>query len=527
MSLTCRSFSGPATATLWRKLYNVKPLLRVLPPDIFVDQQEFALARIVQPADLERFKHYARFVQDLGTSWLPDETCLAALQLCFPAPLLPKLRHLSWVPGPSSLSFITMFLHPGITTLRLYMAGAPEAGRLLASSLVPRLPTLCPSIQVFEFHGHDDFAPVFTLFYSPSDATSRWNELRVLDLPYLHGSDIQCIASCSRLASLRIRGLPEDFPKCGMLIAQPAFVSLRTLELEPQAMHLATSFFESLQLALRLESLKVKCKEIKKACHWKALLLSIARTCDPDTLQRLTIKGYGKYTEDPEPDVPDWYLTALSFDVASHLLTFRNLTHLVLRSWGGFVFEDEHFDSLAQAFPDLQHLELLEEDESHRHEASIYALIPLARHCPRLHFLAMDFHADDYTYEEHETRGVCQRALTWLDVRYSAITSARVTAALLSAIFPRLACVSSEGYMPDREDMRGPDPDLVHTRRERKRKWAQVDRMLPMLRFVRAQVERDVRLRSVEGSTEGVITDQETSNPPLHDEEYDTDYSDV
>ena len=44
MALTCRSFTGPATATLWRKLYNVKPLLRVLPPDLFVDQQEFVSA---------------------------------------------------------------------------------------------------------------------------------------------------------------------------------------------------------------------------------------------------------------------------------------------------------------------------------------------------------------------------------------------------------------------------------------------------------------------------------------------------
>ncbi|KAI4519781.1 hypothetical protein K525DRAFT_286807 [Schizophyllum commune Loenen D] len=533
MALTCRSFTGPATATLWRKLYNVKPLLRVLPPDLFVDQQEFvsairqALARIVQPVDLERFEHYARFVQELHIKWLPDETCLAALQLCFPAPLLPKLRHLNWVPGTSSLSFIIMFLHPGITTLRLYTASAPEAGRLLASSLVPRLPILCPSIQKFGLRGHDDFAPVFTLFYSPSDVTSRWNELRVLDLPYLHGSDIQCIASCSQLASLRVRGLPEDFPYCGISIAQPAFESLRTLELEPQAMHLATSFFESLQPALRLNSLKVKCKEIKRACHWNALILSIARTCDPDTLRSLTIKEYGKYTEDPEPNVPDWYLTALSFDAASQLFIFRNLADLALRSWGGFVFEDEHFDSLARAFPNLQHSELLEDDESYRHEASIYALIPLDRHCPRLHFLTMDFHADEYTYEEHETRGVCQHALTCLDVRYSGITSARVTAALLSAIFPRLNCVSSEGDMPDREDLRGPEPDLACARRERKRKWAQVDRMLPMLRFVRAQVERDVRLRGLEGSSEGVITDQGNSNPPLRDEEYDTDYSDV
>lgn len=81
--------------------------------------------------------------------------------------------------------------------------------------------------------------------------------------------------------------------------------------------------------------------------------------------------------------------------------------------------------------------------------------------------------------------------------------------------------------MPDREDLRGPEPDLACARRERKRKWAQVDRMLPMLRFVRAQVERDVRLRGLEGSSEGVITDQGDSNPPMRDEEYDTDYSDI
>ncbi|KAL1688268.1 hypothetical protein GGG16DRAFT_127343 [Schizophyllum commune] len=463
MALTCRSFTGPATATLWRKLYNVKPLLRVLPPDPFVDQQEFvsairqALARIVHSADLERFELYARFVQELHISWLPDETCLAALQLCFPAPLLPKLRHLHWVPGTSSLSFIIMLLHPGITTLRFYMGIAPEAGRLLASSLVPRLPIL------------------------------------FLDLPYLHGSDIQCIASCSQLASLRIRGLPEDLPNCRISIAQPAFASLRTLQLEPQAMHLATSFFESLQPALRLNFLKVKCKEIKKACHWNALILSIARTCDPDTLRSLTIKEYGKCAEDPEPDVPDWYLTALSLDAASQLFVFRNLTDLVLRSWGG--------------------------PPSTRSSLSLDTA--------HLHFLTMDFHADEYTYEEHETRGVCQHALTCLDVRYSGITSARVTAALLSAIFPSLNCVSSEGDMPDREDLKGPEPDLACARRERKTKWAQVDRMLPMLRFVRAQVEQDVRLRGLEGSSEGVITDQGNSNPPLRDEEYDTDYSDV
>ena len=241
-------------------------------------------------------------------------------------------------------------------------------------------------------------------------------------------------------------------------------------------------------------------------------------------MRSLTIKEYGKYTEDPEPDVPDWYLTALAFDVASQLFVFRNLTDLILRSWGGFVFEDEHFDSLARAFPNLQHLELLEEDESYRHETSIYALIPLARHCPRLHFLTMDFHADEYTYEEHETRGITQRCLTHLNVCYSPISSARITAAFLSALFPNLETVESEGMEVVLSSIHV-DAEAAQRRRTKKMKWRQVARLLPMLRFVRAQERRDSYLRRRDGEAEMVEMDQ--ANPPLDEGDYNTDYSDL
>ncbi|KAI5887444.1 uncharacterized protein SCHCODRAFT_02552383 [Schizophyllum commune H4-8] len=521
LSATCRTFNGPATAALWSNLLSIKPLLRALPRDIFTDRDEFTLSKHIGPSDLVKLNFYARLVQELHVSWLPDTTCLAALQLSCTASFLPNLRSLHWYcVGAPALSFILMLVHPGVTTLEIDMA--LSSSHPLVSSLLPRLQSLCPDIRQFRLLD-DDWAPRFRTLGYATHVAPRWERLQILDVPYLDGSDLEHLAAISQLHKLCIRSLPDDFHRSRISIDQPAFASLRTLELRPQAMHLATSFLQAIQPMMRLKSLKISPKETKRVDHWDSLLTSISRSCDPNTLRSLSVCDSARYDEDDD----DLESTALSINVVQKLFVFRHLTALELDSWGGLSIDDEEFPALAQAFPDIEDLRLLSgQEDANRHDATIYAVASIAQFCPRLRVLHMDFDADAYIYEEHETRGIAQRSLTHMNVCYSPISSTRITAAFLSALFPNLDTIESEGI--EAVVRRTQDEEwTAQSRRAKKMKWRQVARLLPMLRFVRAQERRDSCLRRLEGEAEEVERDSNQHNQSLDADGYDTDYSDL
>ncbi|KAI5823841.1 hypothetical protein K523DRAFT_376653 [Schizophyllum commune Tattone D] len=513
LSAACRAFNGPATAALWSSLHGIKQLLRTLPPDNFADRDDFTLSKHIRPTDLVKFNFYARLVQELHVSWLPDTTCLAALQLSCTAPLLPNLRSLHWYcVGAPALSFILMLVHPGVARLEIVMA--LSSSHPLVSSFLPRLHSLCPDIRHFRLLD-DDWAPRFRSLGYTTHVAPRWERLRTLDVPYLDGSDSQHLAAAPQLLKLCVKSLPDDFHRSGVSIAQPAFTSLRALDLRPQAMHLATEFLQAVPSMMRLDCLKISPNETKKACHWEPLLMSISRSCDPSSLRTLSICDSGKYDEDDD----DLEYTALSIGAVEKLFVFRHLTALTLDSWGGFSIDDEEFPAFAQAFPDIEDLRLLAGlEDANRHDATIYAVASIAQFCSRLRVLHMDFDADAYIYEEHETRGFTQRCLTHLNVCYSPISSARITAAFLSALFPNLETVESEGIEVVLSSTQV-DAETAQSRRTKKMKWRQVARLLPMLRFVRAQERRD------NGEEEVVEMDQ--ANPPLDEGDYNTDYSDL
>ncbi|KAL1726949.1 hypothetical protein EV714DRAFT_286841 [Schizophyllum commune] len=392
------------------------------------------LSKHIRPTDLVKFNFYARLVQELHVSWLPDTT----------SPLLPNLRSLHWYcVGSPAFSFILMLVHPWVTRLEINMA---------LSSSHPL--SLCPDIRHFR-------SLEYTIHVAP-----RWERLQTLD----H------LAAAPQLLKLCVRSLPDDFHRSGISIAQPAFTSLRALELRPQAMHLATGFLQA--------RLKISPNETKKACHWEPLLTS---------LRTLSICDSGRYDEDDD----DLEYTALSLGAVEKLFVFRHLTALTLDSWGGFSIDDDEFPAFAQAFPDIEDLRLLAGlEDANRHDATIYAVASVAQFCPRLRVLHMDFDADAYIYEEHETRGITQRCLTHLNVSFlSALEGMEVV------------------------------PSSIHRRRTKKMKWRQVARLLPMLRFVRAQERRDSYLRRLDGEAEMVEMDQ--ANPPLDEGDYNTDYSDL
>ncbi|KAJ7140947.1 hypothetical protein C8R44DRAFT_531922, partial [Mycena epipterygia] len=97
------------------------------------------------------------------------------------------------------------------------------------------------------------------------------------------------------------------------------------------------------------------------------------------------------------------------------------------------------------AWPRIEKLDLAPGSQSARYvpQITLAGLIPLAQHCPRLASLAIVLNATDadpYS-KEKPGGGVCNRALVYLDVVESPLSSPGAVASFLSAIFPNLQSV--------------------------------------------------------------------------------------
>ncbi|TRM55540.1 hypothetical protein BD626DRAFT_468600 [Schizophyllum amplum] len=521
LARSCRTLYPQAVAALWKVLDSLRPLLRSLPADTFIRNKkkklEYAMARHICQEELTRFIFFASLVKELSLTWVPDKTCLDALHLSLPAPILPNLRVFEWRKARSdSLGYILLFLHSRIARLVIQTSYSAHNSNVL--TLLPRLRALCPAVQSFELSG----ALVLSLSHLRivSDAATRWENIQSLTVPHVDDTDLMRLATFPRLQELSIND-PSQHRILVSPISAPAFPSLCALSVRPQSMDYAINLLRAVPTTLQLHTFSAACYFTEKRDSWATLIVAVTQTCEWNTLCDITIRETCDYNEDDieaEDEDAEWPF-AIAFDTLVHLNVFSNLRHLSLECWGGFLVCDSELSDLARAWPLLETLSLVVARPGNRpYEATIHALVHVAQHCPVLNSLTLDFSARDLTYAEHDTRGIRQSSLTHLDVRYSLITSAPVVAAFLSAIFPKLASITSSEAEADSDDSDS-DSELEESGREgkiRQKKWSQVEELLPVFRFVRTQ-ERHEQAGDAQ-------TDDDKASP-LEDWIYDTDYS--
>ncbi|KAL1704000.1 hypothetical protein EV121DRAFT_260180, partial [Schizophyllum commune] len=495
----CKGLNAHATAALWKKLPSIGPLLKTLPAGTFkknMPKNQFVVVKPIEPAGLGRFHFYASLVQDLSIIWLPDVTCLTALQFSCNTPLLPHLRSLNW----QTLSFtdmqhIMLFLHPGIARLELSI---PDPHSVATMSLLPRLHVLCPDISVFHLDGIASFSSEDALRLA-SAAPTCWPNLRSLHIPHLAVPDMQKIAMLPYLWSLILHSPMDELAPIPTFDAL-AFSALRALEVQPTSMTYGTNLLVAMTSALNVERFRIMCHDAPRGEAWPALFQAIVHAFNPKTLREVVLEEYGDYEwDESDHEGP----RSITYEQLRQITVFSNLAVLSIHCWGGFFVEDDDLLHLAQALPLLETLVLSPgRGEMREYHATIQGLAHLARHCPRLESLHLDFTANDLYYEESLARDVCQRRLTTLGVFFSPIKSARVVAAFLSAIFPNIKSIPSSKSARVFEDDEDEDEEGMEDEegKIRRMKWRQVNELLPIFRFVRVQESRGRAPRGVGGT---------------------------
>ncbi|KDQ50271.1 hypothetical protein JAAARDRAFT_42268 [Jaapia argillacea MUCL 33604] len=117
--ICCRSWFLPAAKVLWRDMKSPIPLFRIL-PSFTMTNGVYVMNKLPSPQEWDRLKEYATLINSLdhrGLNYQVDPSVYLVLsQLAGMEPLLPSIRHLSWLyPVAGSL----LFLSPSLRQVNL------------------------------------------------------------------------------------------------------------------------------------------------------------------------------------------------------------------------------------------------------------------------------------------------------------------------------------------------------------------------------------------------------------------------
>ncbi|KAI1790563.1 hypothetical protein LXA43DRAFT_890672 [Ganoderma leucocontextum] len=138
LARVCKNFHLPALRILWRRLQDMRPLLRLFSgleieaPDDDDPGELDVHTNAILPPEWARFCMYAEYVQVVETIFLPTgaardripaSTWTQLARLSCGSPLLPHLRELGWVLSSPNCTGILRFLSPTITQLKIACFG--------------------------------------------------------------------------------------------------------------------------------------------------------------------------------------------------------------------------------------------------------------------------------------------------------------------------------------------------------------------------------------------------------------------
>ncbi|KAL1719373.1 hypothetical protein EV715DRAFT_272769 [Schizophyllum commune] len=461
---TSRAFHLPAATALWKDKYLTfeDVVYYLLPADVWrvadnaITYKPFdcignrmALARSITVRDAERLVKYAPLINALvlggassynhrshvrgysrhndGILDLSDEGYYA-LSVLFPENLFPNLRHIYWNDLSANLAHIRSFLGLSVVSIHLHIQKSP----LSSLSLEPHLPLWCPHVQDF----------LYRLDASIVSQQRAHQEKLLLNT----------------VSTWNLRAIESS------VISEPV---LRHLSQCPSIHSFAIEFFQGCKFD-HLRSVFVRVIRPGRG-EWPSLLRAFrAAHRQPQVLVELQMNEWTS-TEDSDR-------TPLSDADMEPLLTFPSLEDLDLESAGGFDLCNETVERMVMAWPHMRNLRLwVKTPPTWTRRLTIDTLSSLARHCPALESLEIDFNALGVTLARNPERPPLPSSLTSINVQWSPIMSARVVAAYLSVTFPYL----SDAVMADEAD------------EEMQKRWKRVGSSVALFRKIRQQERMD------------------------------------
>ncbi|KAF7374264.1 hypothetical protein MSAN_00309400 [Mycena sanguinolenta] len=399
LAQVCRIFSAFALDCLWARQDTLVNILLCMPADLWEvngsgRQRRLRARRAIEPADWTRFHVYAHRIKSFSFSdhddpthdaWSPVfEMLSAAIDTQH---IFPNLQALMWIVRGSNSWFcqVRLLLCPRIKTL---MLGVLETPAHLA--LLPTLPKRCPLLVSVTL----TTVPQFHVNCRPrSLMVCGMIFLERLTVASIDQSAFEHLSQLPTLKSLTLQNTPNFFPS--RAADSSRFPKLCTLTLRQISHDFLTAFIE-MNDVWSFVQLTAYMTSTPTATATARLYALIGAKCDPTILSTLTLA------------VPDSSPEFLPVDLLARGI------HVFLVPVGGFSLDDTSIETLAKAWPQICTLRL--SGSRYRGPPSrvtLGGLSAVARHCPRLMYLATPF---DASVVPDEGAVLANAELQWLDV---------------------------------------------------------------------------------------------------------------
>jgi hypothetical protein len=383
--------------------------------------------------------------------------------------LLPRLQELTWkVKNDDIYPYILLFLSPGIRDLTIFIVAKEDVSLSMRFSLLTSLVSHCPSIRSMVLDAENDaqdhllvsWGNLFSGRASSACAPfSNWTGLEDLTLTYINlGPLMNAIAGLPALTSLELescRIVDMQFPRNAP--NSPVLKHLRMIGCNlDSCMHVLKCMSSTPLVSIDLYIIRAP-----QEAQWAGLINGLQNGVLHHTLESLVISSdFGRRP------------VTLSFQMISPLLRFQHIHSFEVDGYCTLEVSDDDVACIAKAWSQLQTF-TIKPTRPVPTRLTSHALISFAKHCPELESLSLTINAAPVdNYEEKLGDGMCRR-LRELHVNDSPVDNPARIAAFISDIFPEVRKIIVS--VPN-EDPEG-----------KKRKWEEVERLIPIFAAVRKQ----------------------------------------
>ncbi|KAJ7610708.1 hypothetical protein DFH06DRAFT_171297 [Mycena polygramma] len=483
LARSCTLFNGPALNMLWKQQSGFTPFLLLFPADLFSSSpllgssytRVWRMLRPILSTDWTRVLLYTPRVKILELEYPYNgvtEILLALSECCPGGFLFPNLRKFTWPFSNPILFPIRIFCPPGLTEIKTVCEG-----NIHNISRLSTLSTSCPELRhvsiSFQPRSEHSDAAISLLV-----CALRRVESLTVGIPTM--AAMQHIATFPELAQLELVEIPRMFTDIGR--SDPAmFPQLRRLVIGPIAVELVTAFLRCFS-GNPFISMRIDLATWVTAAATETLFRAVEAACAHDSLTFFAL-GNNATT------LPGVMKTHTISGAALKILAcFTNIENLSIVSPAGYDLEDATVAQLAAAWTRLDDLSLT---HSMPHTfgrplptLTMRSLHSIARHCPRLRILALEFNAYGIPGPNGEAQ-VVQAELCQLEVASSSIITSASVARYLSRLFPSLSDILTIREGDDNDDAEELEE---HSRAIGfHRLWKQVEEQIP--EFVGARNE--------------------------------------
>ncbi|PPQ76084.1 hypothetical protein CVT26_004591 [Gymnopilus dilepis] len=400
----CRRWSDIALDTLWKevddlyRLFGLLAPLRVVGPEL---REEYEFERPPESADWRRFEKYANRVRRLKNYGIPpsgivlkqsvfDDVARTRTRLN----ILPNMHTLCW---NAPLDTCVMFMHGGVKTLYIFLPMEPQkpSPRPFFQEIAARMPNLT-TLDV------RSCVPMRDIETEMVELLRALPKLHKVTFPryYFTTRIAQALSKQEHLGVIEFQYLPEQGFGCSLDVAtfNPTLEEGAFPVLWDHSMAVGfddAARFHNLPYApANLTMLYIDSNVVERPSSVRNLLSVIAENCQ--LLQSLALVSVRdaslSYMEDNDFD-PDFMI---SFDHLKPMLKIQGLTSMELVHQYPLSLDRSNIEQIASSWPSIETLILNNEPVYlEKSNLTLEALIPFARHCPKLSQLGLFIDADN------------------------------------------------------------------------------------------------------------------------------------